>query len=254
MRKILLLVICGALAIFIAALFITDSGNSSRGGFLSANTVDFNPAILADSSAKWQKVLSDMPEPTVKLPIKMRGYLRDVFNDSNTVHWASAERIGIKPLTDTRSFYNPGRDMVKVSSCKDFYLEELNYSAPYLVREGADALHEIGRRFNDSLQARGGGAYRIIVTSVLRTPDNVARLRRSNRNAVDSSVHQLGTTFDITYSRFACNDASKPRRSAEDLKNLLAEVLQAMRSEGKLWVKFERNQPCFHITARGKDD
>lgn len=252
MRKILLSVIAAAIAIFAVSVAVTDHARASafRTGVSSRGALDVDAAIFADSSARWQRILPEMPEPTVKLPIRMRGRLAEVFNDSNIVHWTSAEKIGIKPLTDTRSHFRPGRDLVKVSSCADFYLDDLTFSSPYLVPEGADALHEIGRRFNDSLAARGGGAYRVIVTSVLRTPEGVARLRRRNRNAVDSSVHQLGTTFDITYSRFACHDASRPRRSAEDLKNLLGEVLLAMRDEGKIWVKYERQQPCYHITAR----
>ncbi|MDE5750275.1 MAG: hypothetical protein K2H87_05855, partial [Duncaniella sp.] len=32
------------------------------------------------------------------------------------------------------------------------------------------------------------------------------------------------------------------------------EVLRAMREEGKLWVKYERGQPCYHITARKPDE
>ena len=117
-----------------------------------------------------------------------------------------------------------------------------------MVPEGAAMLHEIGRRFRDSLEARGGGDYRIKVTSVLRTPMSVKRLRRANRNAVDSSVHQLGTTVDISYSRFA-PDSDRIPRSMEDLKNLLGEVLWAMRAEGKCLVKYERKQPCFHVTV-----
>lgn len=194
-----------------------------------------------------------MPGNTQKIRIKAIGHLREVFNDSNQVHWEAAESIGIKPLTDTRSHFAPGRDLVKVVSCRDYYVDELTYSSPYLVPEAATLLHEIGRRFNDSLAARGGGAYRIRVTSVLRTPESVSRLRRRNRNAVDSSVHQLGTTFDITYSRFACSDSSQPRRSAEDLKNLLAEVLYDLRKEGWCYIKFERQQPCYHVTARKRD-
>lgn len=110
-------------------------------------------------------------------------------------------------------------------------------------------VREIGRRFRDSLATRGGGDYRIRVTSVLRTPDSVRRLRRVNRNAVDSSVHQYGTTVDISYANFAASSAETPR-SADDLKGLLAEVLLAMRDEGKCFVKYERQQPCFHITCR----
>lgn len=251
MRKILVIIIGVAAAVLAVSVLLTDHADAGQlTGFGSRGALDFDAGVLADSSAGWDRVLPDMPEPTQKIRINLRGALGELFNDSNHVHWASAEKIGVRPITDTRSHFNPGRDLVKVVSCRDYYLEPLTHSAPYLVPEAAEMLHEIGRRFNDSLAARGGGAYRIRVTSVLRTPDNVARLRRANSNAVDSSVHQLGTTVDISYSRFACSDASQPRRSTEDLKNLLGEVLLAMRSEGKVWVKYERKQPCYHVTAR----
>ena len=256
MRKILLVIIAVSLAVFAVSVALTDHTNAgviTGRPHLRQQTVDFDINMLADSSAGWTRVLEEMPGNTKKIRINVIGQLREVFNDSNQVHWAAAEQIGIRPLTDARSHFEPGRDLVKVVSCRDFYVDELTYSSPYLVPEAATLLHEIGRRFNDSLAARGGGAYRIRVTSLLRTPESVARLRRRNRNAVDSSVHQLGTTFDITYSRFACSDSLQPRRSAEDLKNLLGEVLYGLRQEGWCYIKFERQQPCYHITARKRD-
>jgi hypothetical protein len=39
-------------------------------------------------------------------------------------------------------------------------------------------------------------------------------------------------------------------RRQEDLKNLLAEVIYAVREEGKCYVKYERKSGCFHITTR----
>jgi hypothetical protein len=139
---------------------------------------------------------------------------------------------------------------VAVRSCKDFYVDRLSHSYPYLTRSGAILLHEIGRRFNDSLAARGGGAYRIKVTSLLRTGHTVGRLRRVNRNATATSAHQYGATFDISYSKFICDDSTATRRSFEDLKNLLAEIVDGLRDEGRCFVKHERRQACFHITAR----
>lgn len=206
-----------------------------------------------DSQQGFDSPLSEYPEPTIALRTNRIGNLDKLFNDSNYVHWNDAEKFGIEPLTDTRSHWKPGRALEKVVPCRDFYVEPLNYSRPYLVPRAAAMLHEIGRRFNDSLQARGGGDYRIKVTSVLRTPDNVVRLKRRNKNAIDSSVHQMATTFDISYSNFACFGTSKPR-SMGDLKVLLAEVLMAMRDEGKIWVKYEKKQPCFHISARPKEE
>lgn len=196
--------------------------------------------------------LDTLPEPTVALKVRHVGHYRDIFNDSNYVHLASAEAIGITPMSDTRSHWELRRPLVKIRSCEDFYVEPLTYSRPYLVPEAAELLHEIGRRFNDSLRARGGGDYLIRVTSVLRTPESVARLRRRNKNAIDSSVHQFGTTFDISYARFAAYSDRLPR-SMVDLKGILAEVLHGLRNEGRCHVKFERKQPCFHITARKPD-
>lgn len=202
-----------------------------------------------DSVSAYDNPIIEMPEPNTHLKVNRIGRYDELFNDSNFVHWAEAERIGLEPLTDTRSHLATRHPLVKVVSCADFYVEPLTYSRPYLIPEGAAMLHEIGRRFNDSLHARGGGNYRLKVTSVLRTPETVRQLRRHNGNAVDSSVHQLGTTVDISYARFVADD-TRLTHSADELKGILAEVLYAMRSEGKCWVKYEIKQPCFHITVR----
>lgn len=196
-----------------------------------------------------EKGLAEMPGGCVPIRTYPVGDYAKVFNDSNYVHWAEASKIGIEPLSDTHSFWHIRRPLVRIASCSNYYVDSLTHSRPYLVPEAAAMVDEVGRRFRDTLTARGGGNYRIKITSVLRTPANVKRLKRVNRNAVDSSVHQLGTTVDISYYSFVADDASVPRRQ-EDLKAVLAEVLAAMRAEGKLYVKYERKQPCFHISAR----
>jgi len=206
-----------------------------------------------DSVSRHLAHLETMPEPTQRIKVNYFGNLRQIFNDSNYIHWEEAELYGIEPLTDTRSHWRLRTPIVKVTTCPDFYVDSLVFSRPYLVPAAAARLHEIGHRFRDSINARGGGNYRIKVTSLLRTPRSVKRLRRRNRNAIDSSVHQLGTTFDISYASFIASDDRHPR-SVDDLKGILAEVLKAMREEGKIWVKYERGQPCFHITARKPRD
>lgn len=202
-----------------------------------------------DTVSFYKRHLEKMPEPTQRIKVNYFGNLRPYFNDSNYVHWAEAERYGLRPITDTRSHWQLARPIVKITSCADYYLDTLIFSRPYLVPEAARTLREIGHRFRDTIAARGGGDYRIKVTSVLRTPHTVKRLRRRNRNAIDSSVHQLGTTFDISYASFVASSPA-PARSVDDLKGILAEVLRAMREENKIWVKYEVGQPCFHITAR----
>lgn len=176
------------------------------------------------------------------------GRLDEVFNDSNHQHWRRAAPIGIEPLGSMRSHWQLRRPLVKITSCEDFYIEPLTFSRPFLVAEAADALHEIGRRFRQTVKERGGGDYRIRVTSVLRTASAVKRLRRRNSNAVDSSVHQLGTTFDVSYNVFMPDPGSKIHNAGQ-LKTILSEILLDMRSEGRILVKYEKKQPCFHISA-----
>lgn len=187
-----------------------------------------------------------------RIPIYLRGQLRQLFNDSNHVHLEAARALGINPVTDDRDILRLRRPLERVRSCREFYLDSLTHSFPYLVPEAAVLLHDIGQAFNDSLAARGGGNYRIKVTSVLRTPVTVKRLRRVNRNATSESTHVYGTTFDISYSKFICDSLGAPARTFEDLKNLLAEVLLDMKRAGRCYVKYEYKQSCFHITTRPK--
>ena len=153
------------------------------------------------------------------------------------------------PVSDIRSLWDGSRGLVRVRSNECMMIDSLKHSYPYLTRHAADLLYEIGRRFRDSLEARGGGEYRLKVTSMFRTPETVRKLRRVNRNATGESAHQYATTFDISYSKFICDDAGGTRRTFEDLKNLLAEVVNDLRRDGRCYVKHERRQACLHITS-----
>ena len=199
---------------------------------------------------RYETHFDSMPPGGIKMHINsVGGTLGRVFNDSNYLHIATAERIGIRPLRSLRDAWQAGSRLERISSCEAFYLDNLTHSLPFLVPKAHKLLKDIGMAFRDSLQARGGGDYRIKVTSVLRTPRLVSRLRRRNRNAVDTSAHLYGTTFDISYAKFIC-DSTRTPRTQEDMKNLLAEVVNDMRAHGRCYVKYERKQACFHITAR----
>ena len=180
------------------------------------------------------------------------GMLGRVFNDSNALHLEYASANGARPITDMESLWEQSKGMEAVVPNKYLYVDNLTHSYAYLRPHARALLEEIGRRFADSLAARGG-AYRLKVTSILRTEMTVGKLRRVNRNASAESAHSYGTTFDISYSKFICDNPSKPHRTFEDLKNLLAEVVFALRSEGRCLVKHERRQACFHITAAPSD-
>lgn len=176
------------------------------------------------------------------------GPLAEVFNDSNKYQYAWAEKLGIDPITDLSQAYATRRPLRKVRTCDAYYVDELTHSYPYLVPEAEDLLKQIGYNFIDSLARRGADGYKIKVTSLLRTPATVKKLRKVNSNAVDSSTHQFGTTFDLSWSNFYCADSLRTIDEG-DLKNLLAEVLNDLRNHKRCMVKFERKTACFHITV-----
>ena len=183
-----------------------------------------------------------------RIKVNNIGPLGQVFNDSNYQQLESARNLGIEPITDIASAYFIERPIVKITSGENYKIDSLTHSLPYLVPEAAALLNEIGKDFKDSLAARGGDSHLIKVTSLLRTPESVSRLRRININATDSSTHQYATTFDISYVNFYCQDSTRLIHQG-DLKNLLAEVLQNLRQQGRCLVKYERKTGCFHVTV-----
>jgi len=256
MRKLLFsLAFCGVLYAFTVSGCKNASAESGDNTAVSSDrsfedAAKALKAIEPNSNNIWDTHLDSMPDDDCqKLQVNPPpGYLRKWFCDSNYLHYAAGQQLGITPVMTPADVMKIKGDLIQVESCEDFYVDSLRHSYPYLVPHAATLLHDIGRSFNDSLRARGGGCYRLKVTSVLRTDQSIRRLRRVNRIAVDSSSHRFGTTFDISYSNFIC-DATTVNRTAEDLKNLLAEILHSYRQQGRCLVIYERKQACFHITA-----
>lgn len=210
-------------------------------------------ALPADTAADPAPTETDdtPPAPAANMSRYNRiGRLNELFNDSNKYQYAAGERIGIAPISGVADAYYTRRPLVRIGSCRWYDVDELTHSMPYLVPEAATLLETIGRNFTDSLARRNARGYKFRVTSVLRSAYSVKRLRRVNRNATDSSTHQLGTTFDISYAHFN-HDGNARQVSDEELKYILAEVLRDLRQQNKCMVKFERKSPCFHITATG---
>lgn len=175
--------------------------------------------------------------------------LKEIFNDSNALQLVAAEMNGFRPITTLRDAYRIDKPLVRIFSCDAYMLDDLSASVPYLVPKAAQLLKEIGYAFQDTVQKRGGKKYRIKVTSVTRTNYSVAKLMRRNRSATENSCHRYGTTFDISWVKFDCMDPSMVI-SLEDLKNILAEVVQDFRRQGRCYAIFERKSGCLHITVR----
>lgn len=177
------------------------------------------------------------------------------FPDMNDVQLATAKKIGIPPLQNRAEAENScGEHLVYVGISPYYLVKRLNNSIPYLVPRAQLLLNHIGRTFIDSLMVKKIRPSKIIVTSLTRTEEDVRRLQRYNPNATDKSCHFRGTTFDISYSKYAAiNDpdsAAFPQVRDDSLKWVLSEVLRDQRNLGLCYVKYEKKQGCFHITVR----
>lgn len=178
--------------------------------------------------------------------------LETAFPDLNDVQFATAQSVGIPQIEDRNAAHKHMRDLVYIGDNPFYSVQRLHQSIPYLVPRAAVLLEAISRAFNDSLATKGFPPHKLLVTSVLRTKADVARLRKFNKNASANSCHQFGTTFDITYNKFL---EIKPNGESEvrwvtAFKLILSEVLDDMRKQGTCYVKYEVHQSCFHITAR----
>lgn len=187
-------------------------------------------------------------------PVARPMQLSKVFPDTNLVQLAVATRHGA-PECENREAAARNRDSYVFIGESPYYdLENLTYSVPYLVPRAATLLDEIGRAFLDSLASKGIPFHKLVVTSVLRTSDDVTRLRRRNRNASEQSCHVYGTTVDISYNIFhRVQDPDlppQPETYSGTLKAILAEVLDDQRRNGTCYVKYEYRQSCFHLTCR----
>ncbi len=240
MRKLLL-----AMLLLAAVAMLPTCGDSDDE---KVSYVISDETPLPDSVLAAPKLPRGGEEHKMKSNI-VAGRLKDIFNDSNSLQLQAAQAIGIDPVVDLRSAFNMKRPIVKVSTCKYYYVATMRDGMPYLVPKAAQLLNQIATAFHDTIVARGGKDYRLRVNSMLRTDYSVANLQKHNQNASSQSCHRYGTTFDISYSKFDCIDPSYVI-DQESLKNILAEIIYDFRARGKCYAIFESKQACFHVTAR----
>lgn len=174
------------------------------------------------------------------------------FPDQNDVQLIAAEKWGVKPVADSAAAAKSKKSLVYISSNPYYYVDRLRDSSPYLVPRAAVLLQDIGRNFFDSLQVKHIPLHKIIVTSVLRTQADVAKLQRKNANAKVNSCHLYGTTFDVAYNRYKTVEAPGEHRREvrnDTLKWVLAEVMRDVREQNRCLIKYEVKQGCWHITV-----
>ena len=176
------------------------------------------------------------------------------FNDMNDVQMIAAQAFGVPPVANRAAAEHAKQKLVKLENTDSYVLDSLTHSIPYLVPRAKDLLDRIGQNFLDSLSSKGLNPNKLVVSSVLRTEEDVAKLRRGNSNASENSTHRYGTTFDIAYWRYVKVPDLRGRPyedvKPEYLRAVLSQVLKDLHDEKACYVKYERKQNCFHITVR----
>lgn len=177
------------------------------------------------------------------------------FPDLQDVQIEAARKNGITPPRNREEAKLTKNILVYVGASPYYHIDEgMTRSIPYLVPKACRLLNRIGRNFYDSLFVKHIPLHSIIVTSILRTHDDVQELSQTNINASKQSCHMFGTTFDICYTRFRTiqHPEGPAQRTVRDdtLKYVLSEVLRDLRADSLCYVKHENKQSCFHITVR----
>lgn len=201
----------------------------------------------------------------------------------NDAQLARAERLGARPAdsTELALLIREGELVPLEKNSRYWYLRRLTHSIPYVTPDTKELLEAIGQRFHEQLAEKGLPPIRFQITSVLRTAETQASLRRVNVNAATGiSTHEYGTTLDLSYTRFslpkepligvetsefpwlASHFQKRMDRAAvailkkrqRELKALLGAALIELQDEGRVMVMLERRQPVFHLTLAKRHD
>lgn len=229
---------------------VSGDASSSEAADLKKDELSVTPDTASDGSFS---IFFDKNGKEVKHRIFSVPHFGNTFPDQQDVQIVAASRHGVAPVQNREEAEHSKGKLVYVGSNPFFYVDKLNNSIPYLVPRASVLLQDIGRAYFDSLQIKGIPLHKIIVTSILRTKDDVSKLRTRNGNATENSCHLYGTTFDVCYNRYKQIQTEKqPRRQVQNdtLKWVFSEVLRDFRNKNRCYIKYEVHQGCFHITVR----
>ena len=208
--------------------------------------------VCASCGSKADKQPEEIIEDTlVPYPGRTFSY-KDKFRDTQAKQVQAAQAIGLQTPPQNRQEAARMRSQLSLIKSNDNYIvDSLTHSIPYLVPAAAKELERIGEGFADILQRNGLPHYQFYVTSVLRTKDDIKQLQKSgNINATTNSCHNYGTTFDLAYFRFNKVTRTREYMHQDNLKLVLGQVLLNEQRAGRIYVKYEYKQACFHITVR----
>jgi len=189
---------------------------------------------------------------------------------------AEAVKHGIKPLKnsdDINEAVKQGK-LVSIDTGPEklYYFHNVRREFRYLTPTAKDALELTAQRFQDKIEARKEGLppVKLAVSSVIRTADHQEKI--FGRKFV--SIHSFGACFDIFFEDYyvqlpvpetekgAQEEIRKSLHSRsgfllgdalrEQFKTVLMETLLELQREGRIYVFFEDDNRCYHITVLKK--
>ena len=245
------------------------------GGDVSAQDVD---GALQHALGAARAGADSVIDALVPVPLLTSAQEAQLRRYGNAQHLSRARALGARPATaaERERFVAAGR-LVRVPDSTALYvIRDADPENALLVPSALALLEEVARRFQAELSERGLPAYRLEVSSILRSAEDQAELRRTKPNAADgTSTHEFGTTLDIVYESWAAPAELPPAyvarepawlaphtelaarvlleraaaRKSRELMAILGGVLREMQAEGLVYVTLERQQPVYHITV-----
>ncbi|HUF66938.1 MAG TPA: DUF5715 family protein [Gemmatimonadaceae bacterium] len=267
---------CGTVAAFTALSACTAPGQGNASGS-DAGVAAADEAALLAGMARIDSAAASIDSIFQPLPLLTPADEAALRQFSNAEHLVRARTLGAGRALSAQELAALEREgrLVRLANTRHWIIRDLDHSQPLAVPVVPAVLTEMGERFHARLAALGAPAFRLEVTSVLRTAADQEALRQVNPNAtLDESTHEHATTFDVLYSAYSAPaepfvgisnpdaqwvesylrryaDVSAERvagRRALELKAILGNVLAGMQREGKVMVTIERLQPVYHIT------
>lgn len=151
------------------------------------DSTETNEAVVTDTVQNVPAVVAEIGEKPHKI-----GYVppyKTTFPDSQQVQLAAAERLGVRPVANRADAEARKKELVYIASSPYYHVDHLRSSLPYLVPRAAVLLQDIGQAFYDSLYVKGIPINQLIVTSVLRSEEDVDKLIR---NIVATNLYLIG--------------------------------------------------------------
>lgn len=245
-----------------------ETAESSRSGADAAADAPVEPWEVVEARVQARVDSVDLALRKVRsLTAQERRELR---RDVNRIQTDRARRLGVRPenQAEVERLVGSGRLVELPDSTRLWVVRDLEHSVGYVTPDTEAMLAELGERFQTALDSLGLPRFRLVVNSVLRTPEKQSALRRLNPNASRGvSAHEFGTTLDVAYRRFAppVEPVVEPSGAARQLQDslmvetateraaelqaVLGRVLAEMKKEGKVLVMMERQQTVYHMTV-----